>query len=134
MLRARLKQSREGAQWTGITTHIGERLLESHAVDAILTMTQDPNDSWKPLPILIDRAEDIAKCRGMRMGYAPLLSLLFASSTLFAAIALSSFFLRSASNAADLVASFEEFNLAIFCVLISSFSLAQASNFASACS
>jgi coenzyme F420 hydrogenase subunit beta len=76
MHRASLKNPSPGAQWTGITTRIGERLLETQAVDAILTMTQDPNDSWKPLPILIDRASDMAKCRGMRMGYAPLLSLL----------------------------------------------------------
>jgi hypothetical protein len=44
------------------------------------------------------------------------------ASALAIAATLSSFFLRSASNAADLIASFEEFNFAIFCVLISSFS------------
>jgi coenzyme F420 hydrogenase subunit beta len=76
MLRAGLKNPSTGAQWTGITTRIGERLLETGAVDAILTMTEDPNDRWKPLPIIIDKAADMAKCRGMRMGYAPLLSLL----------------------------------------------------------
>jgi coenzyme F420 hydrogenase subunit beta len=76
MLRAGLKNPSTGAQWTGITTRIGERLLETGAVDAILTMTEDRNDRWKPLPIIIDRAADMAKCRGMRMGYAPLLSLL----------------------------------------------------------
>ena len=76
MLRAGLKNPSAGAQWTGITTRIGERLLETGAVDAILTMTEDPQDRWKPLPIIIDKASDMAKCRGMRMGYAPLLSLL----------------------------------------------------------
>lgn len=76
MLRAGLKNPSTGAQWTGITTRIGERLLETGAVDAILTMTEDPEDRWKPLPIIIDKAADMAKCRGMRMGYAPLLSLL----------------------------------------------------------
>ena len=76
MLRAGLKNPSTGAQWTGITTRIGERLLETSAVDAILTMTEDPQDRWKPLPIIIDKASDMAKCRGMRMGYAPLLSLL----------------------------------------------------------
>jgi len=59
MHRASLKNPSTGAQWTGITTRIGERLLETHSVDAILAMTQDPNDSWKPLPILIDRALNI---------------------------------------------------------------------------
>ncbi|QWE05988.1 Coenzyme F420 hydrogenase/dehydrogenase, beta subunit C-terminal domain [Polynucleobacter sp. JS-JIR-5-A7] len=76
MLRAALNHPSAGAQWTGITTRIGERLLETGAVDAILTMTEDPQDRWKPLPIIIDKATDMAKCRGMRMGYAPLLSLL----------------------------------------------------------
>ncbi len=76
MLRAGLKNPSTGAQWTGITTRIGERLLETGAVDAILTMTEDPEDRWKPLPIIIDKAANMAKCRGMRMGYAPLLSLL----------------------------------------------------------
>ena len=76
MLRAALNNPSSGAQWTGITTRIGERLLETSAVDAILTMTEDPEDRWKPLPIIIDKASDMAKCRGMRMGYAPLLSLL----------------------------------------------------------
>jgi coenzyme F420 hydrogenase subunit beta len=76
MLRAGLKNPSAGAQWTGITTRIGERLLETGAVDAILTMTEDPEDRWKPLPIIIDKASDMTKCRGMRMGYAPLLSLL----------------------------------------------------------
>jgi len=76
MVRARLAPSRAGAQWTGITTRIGERLLETGAVDAVLTMAPHPEDHWRPLPVLITHAEDMASVRGMRMGYAPLLSLL----------------------------------------------------------
>jgi coenzyme F420 hydrogenase subunit beta len=76
MYQAALKKPLEGAQWTGITTRIGEKLLESKSVDAVLTMTYDANDFWKPVPILIENAKDMAQCRGMRMGYAPLLSLL----------------------------------------------------------
>ena len=76
MLRAALKSPSDGAQWTGITTRIAERLLETGAVDAVLTMTADPQDRWRPVPVLITKAEDMASCRGMRMGYAPLLSLL----------------------------------------------------------
>ena len=55
---------------------IAERLLETGAVEAVLTMKPDASDRWKPEPVLIRRAEDLAQCRGMRMGYAPLLSLL----------------------------------------------------------
>lgn len=76
MLRASLVQPSEGAQWTGIATRIAERLLETGAVDAVLTMAPDPDDRWRPVPVLVTRAEGMAGCRGMRMGYAPLLALL----------------------------------------------------------
>lgn len=76
MLRARLAAPREGAQWTGIATRLAERLLETGAVTAVLTMAPDPEDRWKPVPVLVTRAEGMAACRGMRMGYAPLLALL----------------------------------------------------------
>ena len=76
MLRAALRTPREGAQWTGITTRIAERLLETGAVDAVLTMAPDPDDKWKPVPVLVTKPEGMAQCRGMRMGYAPLLALL----------------------------------------------------------
>ena len=76
MVRARLASPKPGAQWTGITTRLAERLLETGAVDAVLTMAPDPDDSWRPVRVLVTKAEDMALCRGMRMGYAPLLSLL----------------------------------------------------------
>ena len=76
MWRASLKSPTPGAQWTGITTGIAERLLKNKLVDAVLTMAPDPNDSWRPMPVLVTEASDLAQCRGMRMGYAPLLALL----------------------------------------------------------
>lgn len=76
MLRAALVPALAGAQWTGIATRIGARLLETGAVDAVLTMAADPADRWRPVPVLVTRAADMAACRGMRMGYAPLLALL----------------------------------------------------------
>jgi coenzyme F420 hydrogenase subunit beta len=76
MWRARLRNPADGAQWTGITTGIAERLLATGAVDAVLTMAPDQQDRWKPVPVIVTRAEDMAACRGMRMGYAPLLALL----------------------------------------------------------
>ena len=76
MVRASLAPAREGAQWTGIVTRLGERLLETGQVDAILTIAPDPSDRWKPMPVLVTRAEDMQQARGMRMGYAPLLALL----------------------------------------------------------
>ena len=76
MVRASLTPPAEGAQWTGITTRIGERLLETGAVEAVLTMAPDPDDRWRPMPVLITEAVDMVQARGMRMGYAPLLALL----------------------------------------------------------
>jgi len=76
MLRASLQPPRPGAQWTGIATRIGERLLEAGLVEAVLTVAPDPKDSWRPVPVLVTRPEDMAGARGMRMGYAPLLALL----------------------------------------------------------
>jgi coenzyme F420 hydrogenase subunit beta len=76
LLRARLRQPLAGAQWTGIATRIGARLLETGAVDAVLTVAPDPTDRWRPLPVIVTDPADMAACRGMRMGYAPLLALL----------------------------------------------------------
>ncbi len=76
MLRAKLKTPLEGAQWTGITSRLAQKLLETGAVDAVLTMAPDPEDRWKPMPVIVTKAEGMAAVRGMRMGYAPLLALL----------------------------------------------------------
>ena len=76
MYRASMQDPKAGAQWTGITTTIAERLLENKLVDAVLTMAPDPADSWRPMPVLITNSKDMEQARGMRMGYAPLLALL----------------------------------------------------------
>lgn len=76
MLRARLTPPKEGAQWTGIASRIGERLLETGTVEAVLTVAPDPEDRWKPRPVIVTRAQDMAGCRGMRMGYSPLVALM----------------------------------------------------------
>jgi coenzyme F420 hydrogenase subunit beta len=76
MVRAKLAEPLPGAQWTGITTRIAERLLETGAVDAILTLAADPDDRWRGVPVIVTKAEKMAQARGMRMGYAPLLALL----------------------------------------------------------
>ncbi len=76
MLRASLRPAIPGAQWTGITTRIAERLLETGAVDAVLTMAPDADDKWKPVPVIVTKPAGMAQVRGMRMGYAPLLALL----------------------------------------------------------
>jgi coenzyme F420 hydrogenase subunit beta len=76
MVRAALEHPREGAQWTGIATRLAERLLERGAVDVVLTVAPDPEDRWKPVPVMVTKADGMQHVRGMRMGYAPLLALL----------------------------------------------------------
>jgi coenzyme F420 hydrogenase subunit beta len=39
-------------------------------------MAADPNDRWRPVPVIVTDPAGMAECRGMRMGYAPLLALL----------------------------------------------------------
>ena len=76
MMRAELVPHRKGAQWTGIATRLGEILLQRGHVQAVLAVGPDPADRWKPVPRLVTHAAGMAECRGMRMGYAPLLELL----------------------------------------------------------
>lgn len=76
MYRAALRPARAGAQWTGLTTRLAERLLETKAVDAVLTMIPETDDRWRPRPAIITDPTDLEQARGMRMGYAPLLALL----------------------------------------------------------
>lgn len=76
MHRARLSPPAKGAQWTGITTALAAALLETGAVDAVLTVVPDPTDKWKPLPVIVTDPAAMAQARGMRMGYAPTLALL----------------------------------------------------------
>ncbi|MGY9048117.1 MAG: Coenzyme F420 hydrogenase/dehydrogenase, beta subunit C-terminal domain [Rhodobacterales bacterium] len=76
MHRARLVPAASGAQWTGLTTALAEALLRSGAVEAVLATAPDPEDRWKPLPVIVTDPDEMARCRGMRMGFGPLLALL----------------------------------------------------------
>ncbi|WP_076449464.1 Coenzyme F420 hydrogenase/dehydrogenase, beta subunit C-terminal domain [Roseivivax lentus] len=76
MYRARLSPAAPGAQWTGITTALGAALLAQGAVDAVICMGPDPADRWRPVPMIVTEPADMARARGMRMGYAPLLAAL----------------------------------------------------------
>ena len=74
MWQAWLTPAQANAQWSGITTSVAEALLQEGWVDAVITVQADPEDKWRPRPVVITRAQDMAACRGMRMGYAPLLA------------------------------------------------------------
>lgn len=76
MQRARLAHPTEGAQWTGITTELAAELLRNGSVTAVLAVAPDPEDRWKPMPVIVTDPDELAKCRGMRMGYGPTLAAL----------------------------------------------------------
>ena len=76
MFRAKLGVPLKGAQWTGIITRLCEVLLEQGVVDAVITMRSDAEDRWKPVPVIVTRSQDMAQCRGMKMGYAPIIQYL----------------------------------------------------------
>lgn len=76
MLSVRLASPKPGAQWSGVTTRLAERLLETEQVTAVLTMRADPEDRWRPQPVCVTSVSELESCRGMRMGFAPLVSLL----------------------------------------------------------
>lgn len=76
MYRARMIEQQPGAQWTGITTALAAQLLADGKIDAVLTVVPHAEDRWKPVPVLLTDPADLARARGMRMGYAPLLALL----------------------------------------------------------
>lgn len=76
MHRARLVPAAEGAQWTGITTELAATMLRRGIVDAVLAVAADPADRWRPIPVIVTDPDEMARCRGMRMGYAPILAAL----------------------------------------------------------
>jgi coenzyme F420 hydrogenase subunit beta len=76
MHRAAMRSPKPGAQWTGITTSLAASLLENGTVDAVLTLAPAEDDIFRPVPVIVTDPADMARVRGMRMGYAPLLSLL----------------------------------------------------------
>lgn len=76
MRRVRLRAPLPGAQWSGMTTRMGELLLQRGLVDAVIATASTPEDRWAPRPVLVTRPEAMAACRGMKMGYSPVLALL----------------------------------------------------------
>lgn len=74
MWQAWLEPAHADAQWSGIATTLAQTLLAEGQVDAVIAVQASAHDRWQPEATTITRAEDMARCRGMRMGYAPLLA------------------------------------------------------------
>ncbi|MEM7490996.1 MAG: coenzyme F420 hydrogenase/dehydrogenase beta subunit N-terminal domain-containing protein, partial [Pseudomonadota bacterium] len=76
MHRAAMVPPKANAQWTGITSSLGARLLETGAVTAVLTLAPADDDPFRGVPVIVTDPADMARVRGMRMGFSPLLALL----------------------------------------------------------
>ncbi|WP_038023317.1 Coenzyme F420 hydrogenase/dehydrogenase, beta subunit C-terminal domain [Synechococcus sp. RS9916] len=63
MLTARLRQPIEGAQWTGIVSHLGVQALKTGLVDAVLCVQQSPDDRFTPMPVLARTPEEVMAAR-----------------------------------------------------------------------
>ena len=74
MWQAWLEPAQSQAQWSGIATGLAQALLEANLVDAVIAVQAKADDRWAPEPVVITDAAQMARCRGMRMGYAPLLA------------------------------------------------------------
>ena len=76
MVRASLRAPLAGAQWSGITTRLGAVLLERGLVEAVIATASQADDKWAPQPVLITDPSEMARCRGMKMGFSPVLAML----------------------------------------------------------
>eukprot|EP01026_Neomeris_dumetosa_P053975 TRINITY_DN48322_c1_g1_i3.p3 TRINITY_DN48322_c1_g1~~TRINITY_DN48322_c1_g1_i3.p3 ORF type:complete len:238 (-),score=19.55 TRINITY_DN48322_c1_g1_i3:58-771(-) len=76
MLYARNVPNVEGAQWTGIVTQVAIEMLESGQVDAVVCVQSDPNDRFKPKPVVARTPDDIFKARGVKPCLSPNLEVL----------------------------------------------------------
>jgi coenzyme F420-reducing hydrogenase beta subunit len=63
MVTARMRAPIDGAQWTGIVSHLGVRALEQGLVDAVLCVQQSPEDRFTPVPVLARTPEEVMAAR-----------------------------------------------------------------------
>ncbi|MCO5563853.1 hypothetical protein L7F22_017502 [Adiantum nelumboides] len=76
MLYAKKIDPIDGAQWTGIVTSIAMEMLRSNMVDAVVCVQSDPEDRFKPRPILAKTPEEVLAARGVKPTLSPNLNTL----------------------------------------------------------
>eukprot|EP00850_Spirogloea_muscicola_P005244 SM000023S07700 [mRNA] locus=s23:992512:997963:+ [translate_table: standard] len=76
MLYAKVKQPVEGAQWTGVVTSIAMEMLRSGKVEAVVCVQSDPDDRYKPRPVLARTPEEVLAARGVKPTLSPNLNTL----------------------------------------------------------
>ncbi len=76
MLTARKQDPIPGAQWTGIVSSIGMKALETGLVEAVVCVEADPDDRFKPRPILARHPEEVLAAKVNKPTLSPNLSVL----------------------------------------------------------
>ncbi len=76
MLTARKQDPIPGAQWTGIVSSIGMQALEQDLVEAVVCVQSDPEDRFKPQPVLARTPADVLAARVNKPTLSPNLSVL----------------------------------------------------------
>ncbi|MBO8085129.1 MULTISPECIES: Coenzyme F420 hydrogenase/dehydrogenase, beta subunit C-terminal domain [unclassified Marichromatium] len=73
---ARMRAPRPGAQWSGMVTTLGARLLERGEVEAVITTAAAPGTRFKAQPILARTPEEVLATAGNKPSLSPNLGLL----------------------------------------------------------
>ncbi len=73
---ARMKPPVRGAQWSGIVTTLGARLLERDEVEAVMTAATMPGTRFAPRPILARTPDEVRSSAGNKPALSPNLALL----------------------------------------------------------
>ncbi|MEN9228437.1 MAG: Coenzyme F420 hydrogenase/dehydrogenase, beta subunit C-terminal domain [Gloeomargarita sp. GMQP_bins_120] len=76
MVAARKKQPIAGAQWTGIVTTIGMRMLQQNWVEAVVCVQNTPEDRFQPKPVLARTPAEVLAARVNKPTLSPNLNLL----------------------------------------------------------
>jgi len=76
MWSARKREPIPGAQWTGIVTTIGMEMLKQGMVEGVVCVQADPEDRFKPRPILATQPEEVLAARVNKPTLSPNLSVL----------------------------------------------------------
>jgi coenzyme F420 hydrogenase subunit beta len=76
MYAARMARPNPNAQWTGMVTALGARLLEQDKVDAVITTAAAPGTRFKAQPVLARTPQEVLATAGNKPCLSPALSLI----------------------------------------------------------
>ncbi|CAG9462772.1 unnamed protein product [Pedinophyceae sp. YPF-701] len=69
-LSGRMMKPVDGAQWTGVVSSVAIEMLETGMVDAVVCVASDPEDRFRPRPIVATTKEEILSARGVKPSLA----------------------------------------------------------------